>query len=145
MSVTEALRKWLLTCPLLAGQRLNTNYLGPEAAEFALIETPVDPIISTYLDGTTTRQRAVALTAVQDYSPDLLLQLATSGFWEKLAEWVEEHSDTGDLPDLGPGRDAVEVEITAAHYVLHTTATTARYQLQIRLIYDQFPVDKEDE
>lgn len=139
MSITESLRDWLLECPQLAGQRLNTNYLGAEAAEFSIVEAPVTPVVSTYLDGTTVRQKSVALTAVQDYSPDILLQLAASGFWETVADWIEARNDADDLPDLGPGREATSIAVSAAHYVLHTTATTARYQLQMLLTYDQYP------
>ena len=139
MNLLNAMAQWLGTCPLLDGQRLNANYLGPEPLEYALIEAPTTPVLAQYLDGSSLRQKAVALTAVQDYSPDLLQQLAASGFWGDLADWVEAQSEAGQLPDLGPGRGAVSVAVTATHAVLQATAQTARYQIQLQLIYDQEP------
>lgn len=142
MTVLEALKGWLLTCPLLDGQRLNTNYLGPESPEFSLVEAPVNPVVRQYLDGSSTRQKAVALTAVQDYSPDQLQQLAASGFWAELGGWIEEQNDLDNLPQLEEGKTACSVEITASHYIFQTGPQTARYQMQIRLIYDQ---DRKDD
>lgn len=137
MTVLEALNAWLLTCPLLEGQRLNTNYLGPEPVEFSLVESPVAPIVEQYLDGSSTRQKAVAITAVQDYSPDLLMQLAASGFWAELSAWIDEQNDLDNLPELGADKTACSVEITASHYIFQTGPQSARYQMQILLTYDQ--------
>lgn len=137
MTVIQSLKNWLLTCPLLAGQRLNTNYLGPEPAEFALIEAPVNPIRERYLDGSAIRQKAVAITAVQDYSPDQLQQLAASGFWEELCAWVEDQIWTDNLPELDKDREVCSVEVTSSLYVFYTTAQTARYQVQVLITYTQ--------
>ena len=84
-SVLQAFADWLHGCPLLADQRLNVNYLGAEPVEYAIIEAPTTPVLQSYLDGSSIRQRAVAITAVKDYSSDLLQQLAETGFWEVFA------------------------------------------------------------
>lgn len=139
MSVLNCLRQWLLTCPLLEGQRLNVNFLGPDALDFDLVENPVPPILSTYLDGSTIRQKAVSLTSVQDYSQDLLEQISASGFWEEVTEWITARDEAGDLPQLDDGRTATGISVTSAPYLFSTTATTARYQLQLLLIYEQEP------
>lgn len=139
MSVLNCLRQWLLTCPLLEGQRLNVNFLGPDALDFDLVENPVPPILSTYLDGSTVRQKAVSLTSVQDYSQDLLEQISASGFWEEVTEWITARDEAGDLPHLDNGRTATGVSVTSAPYLFSTTATTARYQLQLLLTYEQEP------
>ena len=143
MTVFESLRAWLLTCPLLEGQRLNANYLGAEPLEFALFEVPMAEQVAYYLDGTSIRQKAVAIAALQDYSPDLLEQLAASGFWSELEEWIEEQNDLGELPDLGERRTADSVKVSASHYVLYTSAQTARYQIQLLLTYEQEPKEQE--
>lgn len=139
MSVLDCLRRWLLTCPQLEGQRLNVNFLGPDGLEFDLVENPVAPILATYLDGTTIRQKAVSLTSVQDYSPDLLEQISASGFWEEVTEWITRQSEAGILPDLGEKRTAAGLSVTSAPSLFSTTAATARYQLQLLLTYEQEP------
>lgn len=137
MSILQAFTDWLEGCPLLSDQRLNVNYLGLEPLEYAVIEAPAAPVLARYLDGSSTRQKSMAITAIQDYSPDLLQQLAESGFWERFGDWVEAQDDAEQLPDLGEGRTAVSVAVTASHYLLQNTAQTARYQIQLSLTYDQ--------
>ena len=85
----EQIREWLLTCPLLSGQRLNINHLSGDALEFSILESPTTPILKRYMDGSTMRQKAVSLTATKDQTPDILQNLAESGFWENFSEWVE--------------------------------------------------------
>ncbi len=138
-SVLQAFADWLHGCPLLADQRLNVNYLGAEPVEYAIIEAPTTPVLQSYLDGSSIRQRAVAITAVKDYSPDLLQQLAETGFWEAFAQWVETQNEAETLPDLGDGKTSLAVEVSATHYLLQTTAQTARYQIQLLLTYEQEP------
>ena len=138
-SVLQAFADWLRDCPLLADQRLNVNYLGAEPVEYAIIEAPTTPVLQSYLDGSTIRQRAVAITAVKDYSSDLLQQLAETGFWEAFAQWVETQNEAETLPDLGDGKTSLAVEVSATHYLLQTTAQTARYQIQLLLTYEQEP------
>ena len=138
-SVLQAFADWLHGCPLLADQRLNVNYLGAEPVEYAIIEAPTTPVLQSYLDGSSIRQRAVAITAVKDYSSDLLQQLAETGFWEAFAQWVETQNEAETLPDLGNGKTSLVVEVSATHYLLQTTAQTARYQIQLLLTYEQEP------
>ena len=138
-SVLQAFADWLRGCPLLADQRLNVNYLGAAPVEYAIIEAPTTPVLQSYLDGSTIRQRAVAITAVKDYSSDLLQQLAETGFWEAFAQWVETQNEAETLPDLGDGKTSLAVEVSATHYLLQTTAQTARYQIQLLLTYEQEP------
>lgn len=138
-SVLQAFADWLHGCPLLADQRLNVNYLGAEPVEYAIIEAPTTPVLQSYLDGSSIRQRAVAITAVKGYSPDLLQQLAETGFWEAFAQWVETQNEAEMLPDLGDGKTSLVVEVSATHYLLQTTAQTARYQIQLLLTYEQEP------
>ena len=138
-SILQAFADWLHRCPLLADQRLNVNYLGAEPVEYAIIEAPTTPVLQSYLDGSSIRQRAVAITAVKDYSSDLLQQLAETGFWEAFAQWVETQNEEETLPNLGDGKTSLAVEVSATHYLLQTTAQTARYQIQLLLTYEQEP------
>lgn len=133
----EAIRKWLLTCPLLEGQRLNVNNLGGDVLEFAIIEAPTTPILTQYLDGSSIRQKAFAVGSIQDYSTDILQQIANSGFWEKFTAWVEEQNRLRNYPALDSGCIPRKIEVTSTHYLLQTTASTGRYQVQMTLTYYQ--------
>lgn len=138
MSILQSFSAWLQECPQLAGQRLNANYLGADAPDWALIESPTTPVLRRYANGTEVRQKAVALTAVEDCSPDTLMQLAASGIWEEISEWVQaQNKRRKNLPVLGEGRICRKVEVTATHSVVASSAQTARYQIQFMITYEQ--------
>ena len=46
MSIIEAVRKYLQTCPLLKGGTLNVDFLPPEAATYSVDVVPVKPVSS---------------------------------------------------------------------------------------------------
>lgn len=137
MTMTEAIREWLMTCPQVEGQAFNVNHLGAEPLEFAIIEAPTTPVLKRYVDGSTMRRKAFALSAVQDYSPDVLQNIAASGLWDEITNWVEAQNRARSFPRLGDGITCSRVEVTATHSLLQTTPTTGRYQLQLAITYHQ--------
>ena len=137
MTAIEAIRAWLMTCPQVAGEAFGLNHLGAEPLEFAIIEAPTTPILKHYMDGSTLRRKVFALSAVQDYSPDVLQNLAASGLWEDITLWVETQNRARNFPLLGDGFVCRRVEVTATHTLLQTTSTTGRYQLQLAITYYQ--------
>ena len=56
MSIIEAVRKYLQTCPLLKGGTLNVDFLPPEAATYSVDVVPVKPVLKAYMDGSSQRQ-----------------------------------------------------------------------------------------
>ena len=71
------------------------------------------------------RQKAVSLTATKDQTPDILENIAQSGFWEDFIEWVEAQNKKRSFPAL-PGDSRVQsVAVTSTHYLMAATAATA--------------------
>lgn len=56
---------------------------------------------------------------------------------DDFAEWIYEQDCNGNLPILGEKRTAVGLEILTKGYQLYADANTARYQIQMRLIYEE--------
>lgn len=138
MSIISAFSDWLCQCPQLDGQRLGVNHLGLDLPEWALIEAPTTPVLRRYANGGQLKQKAVALTAVEDRSPDVLMQLQSCGIWESITQWVQEqNSRRRNLPTLGDGRTCRSVEVTATHSVISTSAQTARFQIQFMITYEE--------
>lgn len=136
--MVSEIRDWLRTCPLIdKNDRFNVNYLGAEPVAFSIEETPNTPIIQQYLDGSTIREKAFVLAAVQDYSPDILSQIANSGFWEALSDWVEAQNRKRNFPKMPVGKTARKIEVATTHYLYRTGENTARYQVQMKLTYFQ--------
>ena len=120
MSIIEAVRKYLQTCPLLKGGTLNVDFLPPEAATYSVDVVPVKPVLKAYMDGSSQRQ--------------FLFALATRTYY---GEFVRQQNRTRSFPDLGDGRNARKLEVTTSGYVFAPDTDTARYQIQCRLSYFQ--------
>lgn len=133
----EKIREWLLTCPLLADQRLNVNHLLGYGIEYSIVEAPTTPIVTQYMDGSSIRQKVFALAALKDESPDILQNIAESGFWEQFTHWVEQQNRLRNYPDFGTTKRVRKVAVTSTHYLLSTTPTTARWQIQLSVTYYQ--------
>ena len=53
-------------------------------------------------------------------------------FYENFAEWITD----GELPDLD-GRIPVGLEVVTGGYAFDAGSNTARYQIQLRLLYEE--------
>ena len=135
--MVEKIREWLLACPLLEGQRLNVNHLLGDSIEYAIIESPTTPILTKYMDGSSIRQKVFALSAVKDETPDILQNIAESGFWEQLTEWVEQQNRNRNYPKFDNAKRVRNIAVTSTHYLLASTPTTARWQIQLAVTYYQ--------
>ena len=58
-----------------------------------------------------------------------------STFYEELAEWVEEQSLIGNLPELPEGMSAEEIEVLSPGHIYDGAMKNARYQISLRLLY----------
>lgn len=132
------IRTWLRNCPFIGDDdRFNINYLDASPICFSIEETPNSPVITTYLDGSTIREKNWVLASTQDYSPDSLQQLANSGFWENFSAWVEKQNKQRIFPQMDEGQIPRKIEISTTHYLYQADTNTARYQLQMKLTYFQ--------
>ena len=55
-------------------------------------------------------------------------------FYEKLATWIEEQNEKGILPNIELG-DPQEIEVMSCGYLFSNESETARYQIQLRILY----------
>ena len=77
MSIIEAVRKYLQTCPLLNGGTLNVDFLPPEAATYSVDVVPVKPVLKAYMDGSSQRQFLFVLATRTYYGEFVRQQLDT--------------------------------------------------------------------
>lgn len=137
MTVIEAVRDWLKECPLLDGGKLNVDFLPAEEATYSVDVTPVPPVVKNYIDGTSLRQFAFTFSTRTYYGSLIRQQLDNLSFFEDFAEWLEEKNRKRDFPQLGEDRTGQKIEVTTSGYVFAQGTSTARYQIQCRLIYIQ--------
>ena len=122
-----------MACPLLKEGRLNIDYLGEDPVEYSIDSMLVsNPIVKQYMDGSSLRQHPFVCESQEIRSQQIVDQIEASGFYEKLADWIEEQNSNDNLPDI-PG--AQRIEVMAPGYMYDATQTTAVYQIQCRVLY----------
>lgn len=135
--IIEAVRGWLAEYDGFSGEKLNVDFLPPEASGYSVEVVPVESVIKRYLDGSTVRQFDFVIAMRGLWGEDVRLQMENLGFFESLANWLEQKSRAGELPDLGAGRVCRKVEVSAGGYVFAPEESLARYQMQCKLVYRQ--------
>ena len=140
MAIIEAVRDYLLTCPLLEElARINVDFLPEDASTYSIESVPTQTIISTDIDGSTTRQFVFVFASRLLYTDELRNNIENSGFYEAFEEWLETNSDNGVFPELAKGLTPTKIEAMSSGYLFDIAGdfTMARYQIQCRLIYDK--------
>lgn len=134
MAVIDSVREFFGECPLLREGFINLNRLGDEKADYSVETVPSEPVYRRYVDGGELRQYVFVFASREFYDGDLKDNSEAAGFYEGLADWIEERNRSGRLPEITGGR-ALRLEVLSGGYVMSERAGTARYQMQIRLVY----------
>ena len=130
MSITKAIRDYLLTCPYLNQKKINIDYLGSDADEYSIEKISCEPVVKQYIDCSTIRQYQFALTSIKLY--DYSINMENNDFYELLEQWIKKQNEVNNFPDI-EGVYAIEVIQDSS---LETKETdTAKYQIQLRVLY----------
>lgn len=132
-TLIECMREYVKTCPLLANERLNVDFLPQDAGSYSIDIPPVKAEVQKYVDGSSKRQYLFTLSSTAFYGADIRQNLDNLGFYEQFEDWIEEST----LPVLPTGKTALKVEALSSGYAFITGEDAARYQIQCRLIYFQ--------
>lgn len=137
----QAMLEWLASCPFATTLNdgdvaFSIDYLGAEPCQFSLESTPTAPILEKYIRGSL-RAKNYVLASRMSYTQDIAQQAANSSFWDNFADWVEEQSLAGRLPQLEGDKKAEAVVCLSPGYILNQDANTCRFQIQLQLQYYQ--------
>jgi len=135
--VIESVRNYILGFPELKEGCLMVDILGSEPVEYMVEGVPCDPVYKKYVDGSCIKQFLFIFASREYFSADVNQAIENLEFYEKFGDWIEEQNDSGILPDLGYGREPVSIEVLTSGYSLSEEANTARYQIQLRLLYEE--------
>lgn len=140
MTIVESVKNYILGCPLLSDlKRLNIDFLPENPDTYSIEGVPAQEIIKTNIDGSTERQFVFVFAARLFYSEEVRNNIENSGFYEQFSAWLEEQTESDNLPELTGGRTATKIEAMSSGYLYDIAGdfTNARYQIQCRLIYDK--------
>lgn len=126
--------EFLKTCPLIeSNSPLSADYLGDEIGTYSVDGTASETIKTNFIDGSSERELIFDFTSreqVEDYTnEDNII------FYEKLANWIEEESEKGNLPVLDSPFKATKLETITHGYVEQMSADKAIYVIQMKLTY----------
>ena len=136
-TVTESIRNYIMDCPELKDGCLLVDFLGDKAVEYTIEPVPCDPVVKKYTDGSCMKQFLFIFASREFFSEDVNLCLDNLGFYENFEAWIEQQNDEGILPELDGDREPFSLEIVTKGYAFSAEADTARYQIQLRLLYEE--------
>lgn len=137
----KAMQDWLAMCPAIEANSddlggLGINFLGPEPVQFSLEDSPGDPVLLRYFNGSV-RVKNYALTSRFEFCEQDAVQAANSGLLDAVCDWIEAQNDRRSFPDLGTGRIVQRVGVTSTGYLQSIDANTCRFQMQLQVQYFQ--------
>lgn len=137
--IIKALRDYISQCPYLYefNKGINIDYLDNDSTTYSIEEVPCEPIIKRYINGDTKRQYDFIFASRESYGADVFQNIENSGFYEDFSSWIEEESLKGNLPVLEGNKETLEIKVSTTGYAFQTDDNSARYQIQLKLIYFQ--------
>ena len=132
MSITKAIRDYLLTCPYLNQKKINIDYLGSDADEYSIEKISCEPVIKQYIDGSTIRQYQFALTSIKLYDSNYSINMENNDFYELFEQWIKKQNDANNFPDI---EGVYAIEVIQDSSLETKEIDTAKYQIQLRVLY----------
>ena len=136
MSIIESIKNYLTSCPDLNGKAININYLSPERDSFSIDNVPKNPVVKRYSDGESLMQFCFLIAGRTVYDRDVYENMRIAEFFEDFESWIERQNSLKILPDLSDlGLSPTAIEVTKSGTVYDTARTSARFQIEARLLY----------
>ncbi len=134
-SIIEGVTAFFLNCPLLADGVFRVDALGDQPQEYAIENGIFNPVIETYIDGSSDRRYQFNFSGREYYGMDRLQNIANSSFYEEFAAWVEAQNAAGNFPELPDGMYPEQLAVLSSGYLFDEAMQNARYQIQLELTY----------
>lgn len=134
----DALKEYFESkCPLTEGRRFNINCLDSKVHSCTLEPSHSDITVKKYADGGSLRQYEFIFATREYFDIDVRQNTESALFYEEFAKWIEDQNEKGDMPVLAEGFSAVCFEVCGTGYLYKIDDSKARYQIQLRLIYEK--------
>lgn len=132
----ECVREYVMAFPGLKDGLLLVDHLGSEAVEYTVETVPCSPVYRQYTDGDCMKQFLFVFASREYYSADVNQCIENLAFYEQFQNWIRTCDREGILPDLD-GRIPISIEVLTGGYAFDCDGSTARYQMQLRLLYEE--------
>lgn len=145
MTILDSIKDYITTCPHLklfqdAFIDINVDYSeGDKASTYSINVALCEPILKTYIGGSTERQFLFTFDSVEYFGSEVGQHIESIGFYELFAQWLEDNSRNRILPTMGTGKEALTIKALTGGYLFDNQAdgSLARYSIQCQLTYIQ--------
>lgn len=134
-SIISGLEEYFRKCPLLKDGVFRVDALESEPIEYVIETEMTNPILTSYVDGSSLRQYQFSFGSREYYSLDRAQNIDNSTFYEQFCDWVEAQNKAGIFPELPKGCEPQQLNVITPGYLFDASMETARYQVQLQLIY----------
>lgn len=139
MNTTEALRKWLRTCPALSPEnRFGIDFLGSDSTEYALYATPTSMVYKKDILGDLYPAPVQTLNYVfacrLPYSRDIRGNQENYDLFTQVITWIEAQNLFKNFPEIAEGK-TISITPTLSPYVYEAGTDAGRYQIQLAIKY----------
>ena len=136
MSIIESIKNYLTSCPDLNGKAININYLSSERDSFSIDNVPKNPVVKRYSDGESLMQFCFVIAGRTVYDRDTYENMRIAEFFEDFESWIARQNSLKNLPNVSDlGLLPIAIEVTKSGTVYDTARTSARFQIEARLLY----------
>lgn len=136
--IIESLKNYFeKECPLVTGKKLNVNCLDDKLHSCTIEPVPTNKLIQRYCDGSSLNQYLFVFATREFFDNDALENMKIAEFYEDFERWIEEQNELNNLPILDKGYESIKFEVLSSGYLYDVDETRARYQIQLRLIYEK--------
>ncbi len=131
-SKIEKIKKYIESCNLLNGNKINVDYLKDKTISYSIDRTPSNPVVATDILGGKIKQITFDFVVQAPLSSRAIENLVNSKFCEDFMEWIEIQNKNRIYPEI---KGMQEVSCTSPGYILQKTDTTAVYIIQMKCEY----------
>lgn len=134
-SIIEGLSEYFSECPLLKDGYFHVDFLGADPVEYTLEVMTCDPVVKNYVNGDVLKRYLFAFGSREYYSADRIQNIDNIAFYEELSDWIEKQNRLEQFPEMPEGKYPEELGAVSSGYLFDESMESARYQIQIELIY----------
>lgn len=121
-----------------ANKPLWVNYLNQEPVSYSIVPIAGTRKISTYVHGNSGEREFVFAFQSSRFTADEAERIGNIEFFETLAEWLDDQTELGNLPELPTGFNVSSVEALGDGYLFEQgDSQTGIYQIQMRMEYSK--------
>lgn len=131
-SKMELIKEFIETCPYLKKGKVNVDYIKDNPQSYSIDETPVDPVLVNFRDGSRRLQIQFDFSIQANFS--VLENIKNSKFCDDFTDWIYEQDKIGNLPKID---NICWIKCLGRGTIQQTTESTAIYVIPMQIAYDE--------